>query len=172
MKKMLALVLAMMLCLSCTAAMAQELQQADITVEPLEGVEMYFESLGFTITIPEILAQTEVGEADAAVGVFDAYALADASAYMMLGANELNDDTAIEGLIASLQENTAITDLGILTINGVSWLTYTLAETNQLMFCTDVGNILLTAYCFPADDEGFQGVMLQILGSLVQDAAE
>lgn len=170
MKKLLALLLTLTMCFAATAALAEGLQTAEITVDALEGKEMYFESLGLTLTIPEVLAQTDVTEENAAQGVFDCYALADASAYIMLGANQMTTEDAVQQLIATLQADATYSDIGILTINGIAWLTYSNTSANMVYFTTNVGDILLTCYASPANDEGFTSVVLSTLGSLVPDA--
>lgn len=166
MKKLIALTLALVLALSCAASLAEDLQNAEITVEPIEGLTMQFTDLGIELTIPEILAQTELPEGMAETSIFDCYALADGSAYMMLGADQMSGDDAITNLVAGLQADAAYSQIGVLTINGVSWLTYAKEADNLLMFTTNVGDILLTLYCEPYNDEGFRAVMLQILGTV------
>ena len=166
MKKILALALSLMLLLSAVPAFAQELHSAERTVESLGGVEIAFNDLGFSLTIPEILAQTEVSEEDAALGAFDCYALADGSAYFYMIAQLMEGEGVLENYITTVQGTEGVTDPGLLSINGTSWFCYTIAETNQQVFATDVGNILLTVLCQPADDASFMTAMTQVLGTL------
>lgn len=166
MKKTISLFLALALMLSCSAALATELQSAEITVDPIEGDTYQFEDLGIELTIPAILAQTDLPAGLEDSSVFDCFALADGSAYMMIGADEMASEDAVTNLVAALQADAEYSELGILTINGVAWLTYAKEADNLLMFTTNVGNILLTVYSSPYNDEGFRAVMLQILGTV------
>lgn len=166
MKKLVSLALVMvMLCVSFTA-FASELQTAEITVDPAQGSTMVFEDLGFELTIPEALAQTDVPESLAETDIFDCYALADGSAFLMLGGTEMADENSLNNLLASLQADSAYSDIGVLTINGISWLAYAKVEDNLLMFSTDVGTTLFTVYSSPYNDETFRSTVLSILGSL------
>ena len=166
MKKTIALLLALALTLSCSISLAEGLQTAEITVDPIEGATMLFEDLGITLTIPEVLVQTELPEGLAETSVFDCFALADGSAYMMLGADQMTNENAVNDLVAALQADSAYSELGLLSINGIGWLTYAKEADNMLMFTTNVNDILLTVYSSPYNDEGFRSVMLQILGSV------
>ncbi|MEG2702799.1 MAG: hypothetical protein RSA65_09290 [Clostridia bacterium] len=167
MKKLLALSLSLMLLLSIVPAFAQELQSAEITVESIDGAPIAFEDLGFSLTIPEILAQTEVSEEEAAAGAFDCYAVADGSAYFYMIAQQIEGEGALENYITTVQSTETVTDPGMLVINGITWFVYTLAETNQQIFSTDVnGTVLLSVLCQPADDAGFMTAMTQVLGTL------
>ena len=166
MKKITALFLSLLLVLSLSVASAEGLQSAEITIDPIEGATMQFASLGIELTIPEILVQTDVPAELAETEVFDCYALADGSAYMLLGATQMQSDDDITNLITALQADSEYSELGILTINGASWLTYANEAQNMLMFTTNVGEIMLTVYSSPYNDEGFRAVMLQILGTV------
>ncbi|MEG2603523.1 MAG: hypothetical protein RSB91_01230, partial [Clostridia bacterium] len=74
---------------------------------------------------------------------------------------------ALENYITTVQSTETITDPGMLVINGITWFVYTLAETNQQIFSTDVnGTVLLSVLCQPADDAGFMTAMTQVLGTL------
>lgn len=163
MKKLLSLVL--VLCMVSVAALAEDTFQ-ELTVDALEGATMQFADLGFSMVIPEVLAQTEVSQEDAASGAFDCYALADGSAYFYMLASEVGADFDFQGYYTSLKTTEGVLEPSLLKINGVAWIAYHTTK-NQMVFVTDVNQTLaLTIVASPADDEGFVAVMTSVLGSV------
>ena len=162
MKRLSALLLALVLCLTCVAALAEE---NALVVDAPEGSGYAYEQLGIAIFVPDDLVQTEVSEEDAALGAFDMFRAEDGSKMIQFRISDPGADFDPQAYFDSLKGTEGVVDPEVGTINGISWITYS-TTSNQMVAVTNVGELYLTAIAMPLDDEAFVQTFAQVLGSI------
>ena len=154
MKKILALVLALMMALSLSSVLAEATPVE--TVEQLyEGVWVQFED-GFEFYVPADWVQYETTVEMNAQGIFYMCGTADASYMCSLAWKPLEAETTIEEAYAAMQAN--YPGANLVDVNGIGIIAYIDAE-NGLLNCIAMDAAEPGMYMFafsPADDEEFQ----------------
>ncbi len=152
MKKLVALLLAMLMLACTTVSLAEDLTaQIEAT---FEGVWVQFED-GFEIYLPAEWLQVELTEEMIANSTFYAAVSPDMTQSVEIGWTGLEADADLHALAAELAATYA--DAQVLNINGIEMLMYTDTDFNALvlMACDAVEPGLYIFALTPADDEAF-----------------
>lgn len=128
MKKIFALVVALMLSLTC-AAMAEEVVNVE---EMYDGVWVNFEDDGFAMYLPSDWLEIEVTEEMLAGGVYYVIASPDGAYTFQLAWAELEADMTVEDLLADVQ--TLYPEAEIVSFETFDAVCYADAENNVLAF--------------------------------------
>lgn len=168
MKKILAILLALALCLS--AAFAAEINWADVADQAAEmapSAQFWtLNAVNCKIWIPDVLQYIELSEDDIDAGYIAYWCTEDGSA--AVGVQYVNmDGTSLEEYAAWLTENGFTVEEGVL--NGLSCISYSWVSeegvaSNVVSFTTAAGYIL--EFSFTAGDEGYEVVSAFIAASI------
>ncbi|MBQ3278274.1 MAG: hypothetical protein IJG94_03835 [Clostridia bacterium] len=171
MKKLFALV--MMLCLLCTAAVAEDASTMNWSdVEPTlaennqSGEFVVLDQLGLKVWLPEGLNAVEVSEADAAAGRLALFTDADQTAYLAVDAMNVEGMT-IDQYYENAKATEGLSDVEMITVNGLNAVVYK-SETMNFWSASlvDTNSNIINFVMGPASEEGSQLVFSIILASL------
>ena len=171
MKKLFALVL--MLCMLCTAAVAENASEMNWTdVEPtlteqgLTGDFAVLDQLGLKVWLPEGLNAVEVSEADAAAGRLALFTDADQTAYLAVDAMNVEGMT-IDQYYENAKATEGLSDVEMITVNGLNAVVYK-SETMNFWSASlvDTNSNIINFVMGPASEEGSKLVFSIILASL------
>ena len=171
MKKLFALV--MMLCLLCTAAVAEDASTMNWTdIEPtlaaqgLTGDFLVPDYWGLKVWLPEGLNAVEVSEADAAAGRLALFTDADQTAYLAVDAMNVEGMT-IDQYYENAKATEGLSDVEMITVNGLNAVVYK-SETMNFWSASlvDTNSNIINFVMGPASEEGSQLVFSIILASL------
>ena len=171
MKKLLALV--MMLCMLCTAAVAENASEitwsdveATLTEQGLTGEFAVLDQLGLKIWLPNGLDAVEVSEADAAAGRLALFTDADHTAYLAVDAIHV-DGMTLDQYYESALAAEGVSDVEMVTANGLSAVIY---KSEAMDFWSaslvDTNSNIITFVMGPASEDGSQIVFSVIVASL------
>jgi len=171
MKKLLALV--MMLCLLCTAAVAENASEitwsdveATLTEQGLTGEFAVLDQLGLKIWLPNGLDAVEVSEADAAAGRLALFTDADHTAYLAVDAIHV-DGMTLDQYYENALAAEGVSDVEMVTANGLSAVIY---KSEAMDFWSaslvDTNSNIITFVMGPASEDGSQIVFSVIVASL------
>jgi hypothetical protein len=171
MKKLLALV--MMLCLLCTAAVAENASEitwsdveATLTEQGLTGEFAVLDQLGLKIWLPNGLDAVEVSEADAAAGRLALFTDADHTAYLAVDAVHA-DGMTLDQYYENVLAAEGVSDVEMVTANGLSAVIY---KSEAMDFwcasLVDTNSNIITFVMGPASEDGSQIVFSVIVASL------
>ncbi|MDD3335075.1 MAG: hypothetical protein PHI98_06090 [Eubacteriales bacterium] len=164
MKKVLAIVLATMMLLCSAVAMAEE---AAIEVGAVEnGVAVPFTDYGFEITLPADWNVMEVTQEQADAGIIAAFTNPEMTRSLSVAYNEMEEAATIEDVAAEMAA--AYTEVQVITINDMSFVTYTIADKDVTGLVTLGGSgIGLYQFVFnPASDADYGPLAMQIASSI------
>ena len=171
MKKLFALV--MMLCLLCTAAVAEDASTMNWSdVEPTlaennqSGEFVVLDQLGLKVWLPEGLNAVEVSEADAAAGRLALFTDADQTAYLAVDAMNVEGMT-IDQYYENAKATEGLSDVEMITVNGLNAVVYK-SETMNFWSASlvDTNSNIINFVMGPASEEGSKLVFSIILASL------
>lgn len=162
MKKTLAIILALVLALSCASVIVETVEM------PFEGSYIAFEDYGFAICMPNDWNVIEVSEEAAAAGIFYIFASPDGARTVQLTYSDL-DGTVIENsdmLVAAL--SASYENVNPVQLNNINFAAFTLPEQdmNALYSTCGQGTGLIGFYFTPASDADFGPIAEAIAGSI------
>ncbi len=171
MKKLLALV--MMLCMLCTAAVAENASEitwsdveATLTEQGLTGEFAVLDQLGLKIWLPNGLDAAEVSEADAAAGRLALFTDAENTAYLAVDALHVEGMTLDQYYENALAAE-GVSDVEMVTANGLSAVIY---KSEAMDFWSaslvDTNSNIINFVMGPASEEGSQIVFSVIVASI------
>ena len=171
MKKLLALV--MMLCMLCTAAVAENASEITWSdVEPTlaennqSGEFVVLDQLGLKVWLPEGLNAVEVSEADAAAGRLALFTDADHTAYLAVDAIHV-DGMTLDQYYENALAAEGVSDVEMVTANGLSAVIY---KSEAMDFWSaslvDTNSNIITFVMGPASEDGSQIVFSVIVASI------
>ena len=171
MKKLFAV--AVMLCLLCTAAFAEDtstMNWADVeptlTEQGLAGGFVVFEQLGLQIWLPEGLNQVEVSETDAAAGRLALFMDAEKTGYLAVDAMNVEGMT-LDQYYEKAKATEGLSDVEMVTVNGLNAVVY---KSESMDFWSaslvDANSNIINFVMGPASEDGSQIVFSVILASL------
>ena len=145
MKKVLAMLLALMMVLACTAAVAEEVYFDESFVENIPGEFVLFEDLGLIMYLPETMQAVEMTEADIAGGGIAAFTDGTSSisiAYAPIADEAGNPMTTLEQLI-DFYNASGITTV-FRTLNDIPCAAFSVAEPplSGIAYVDGTGNVL------------------------------
>ncbi len=159
MKRTLVVLLALMML--CVSALAMAEAAAEVTVEvTFEGEWVEFEEYGLKICLPTDWVEYEVEE--------ELYMAGTEDDTQLLVMNELElDEATIEALLAGLTDTEGLTDVAIVIINGVSYVTYVIEDDDVfgVVTITEAGAVLDFMFA-PNSDSDFVDLAMQIVASI------
>ena len=166
MKKLVTLILIAMLALTSTAALAESDAPANAA---FEGTWVQFED-GFEVYLPSDWLVVDVTDEMIQSGVFYAVASPDGARNMQVGwtedAGAEDADTVKAGLESSY------TDVEVLNINGIDFVTYTDAQNDSTgIVALGVNGDMFVFNFYPASDEEFAPIAVTIATSIRNTAA-
>ena len=167
MKKICALILALMLIFTATAALA-DLNWSDNekNAAQIEGEYHTYDEPGLKCWIPTVLRQVELTEDDQKNGFIDYFATADNSSavavqYVSAGINTTEDYFTMLNTISE------VNDIETITINGLPAVIYTMEATD--ISCVSIpkgdGYIYEMSF-FPMSDDAFSAIAVLIASSI------
>lgn len=171
MKKLFALVL--MLCLLCTAAIAEDASTMNWTdIEPtlaaqgLTGEFVVFDQLGLKVWLPEGLNAVEVSEADAAAGRLALFTDAENTAYLAVDAMNVEGMT-LDQYYENAKATEGLSDVEMVTVNDLNAVVYKSESANfWSASLVDTNSNIINFVMGPASEDGSQIVFSVILASL------
>ncbi len=174
MKKLFAMIMALVLALGCTAALAEEAQVntvnwADVEsyVAELEGGFTALQDLGIQMWMPAVIAQTEVPADYAAQGMLYAFSTADGTAGFTVTLSVLNEGYTVDDFMAAMVESGA-TEVETGLINGIPCYTFDRADADASCVVYAFGeNQVLTFTYAPMSDEGFKSTTMFMMSSVM-----
>lgn len=165
MKKTLALILAAMLCLCAIPAMAEA--NDTLTIDLVEnGAWVPFTDYNMQICLPSDWNVLQLTEEQTASGVIFSCANPESTRSFTLAYTEFEEATDLDTVAAQLAE--AYTDVQMLTINDIPFVTYTVAE-NDVTGLATLGGSGIGMYQFvfyPASDADYGTLAVQIAASI------
>jgi len=168
MKKILPLLLAvMMLFLSANAFAEAAAAENAIEVPAVEnGTVVPFTDYNFQITLPSDWNVLEVTEEQAAAGIIFSCANPESTRSFTVAYTEFEEATDIDAVAAALAES--YTNVQKMTINGIPYITYEIAE-NDVTGIVTLGGTGIGMYQFvfyPTSDAEYGPLALQIAASI------
>ena len=171
MKKLIALVI--MLCLCCTAALAEEktvVTWADVEGALAEsgvtGAFATLDVLGLQIFVPNGLNPVEVPEADAAAGRLYLFMADDQSAYLTVDALNVEGMT-LDQLFENSKASETLANVEMVNINGLDFVVYQNTEANIYSAClVDTNSNVIVFSMGPASEDGAEQVFFIVTASL------
>ena len=168
MRKIFALMLAALMLLGTTEALAEQATTENaVEVAPVEnGVAVPFEDYNFQIMLPGDWNMLEVSDEDAQTGVIYKCANPESTRALTIAYTELDEATDMAGVeaeLAAVYEN-----VQALTINDISFVSYDIAEQDVTGIVTLGGSgVGLYQFVFyPASDADYGPLALQIAASI------
>ena len=172
MKKMLALLLSLALCLLAVGAVAETATEAPATdsaieVNPVEnGTVVPFADHNFQITLPSDWNVLEVSDDQATAGIIYSCANPEGTRTVSIAYTELaaaTDLNAAATELANTYEN-----VQMLTINSIPFVSYSIKENdvNGIATLNAAGTGLYQFLFYPASDEDYGSLALQIAASI------
>ena len=158
MKKLLALVLSLMMVFGCVAAMAEDVEMATIDFGD------------FLIDMPADWTEIELTEDQEAQGIV--YASKNAEETRSITVSFCEDEVTAEAIAADLSANSSMSEVAVAEINGITLVSFTIAEMDQTGFIVPVEGGYYTFYFMRASDEGFAPIAQAMLASIALPAAE
>ena len=166
MKKLLTLVLIAMLALTSSAALAESDAPANAA---FEGTWVQFED-GFEVYLPSDWLVLDVTDEMIQSGVFYAVASPDGARNMQVGWTEEAGAEDANAVKAELE--TTYTDVEILNINGIDFVTYFDAQNDSTgIVALGVNGDMFVFNFYPASDEEFAPIAVTIATSIRNTAA-
>ena len=165
MKKALALLLATLLCLCSVAALAEDAVEVPVVED---GTWVPFADYNVQICLPSDWNVLEITEEQTASGIIFSTANPEMTRSFTLAYNELEAASDIATIGEQLAANEAMSDVQILNINGMDYVTYTIAE-NDVVGLVTLGGSGIGLYQFvfyPASDADYASLALQIAASI------
>lgn len=179
MKKLVAIVLSLMLCLSMMASIAEstipELYWEDVEAQlaeaGAEGDFVSFEDAGVAMWVPTVLQSVDLTDEFLEAGYIGYFATADQSAAVGVRFLEVENMTA-EAYAANVAE-VGGTDVELVYLNDLLMVTYLFEEGNSLnaSLVYEDGYILEISFV-PANDEGFANTAKLMMMSIMEDGVE
>lgn len=169
MKKLLALLLSVMLCLIAVSALAEDANTPEETVEvPLveNGTEVPFADYNFQLTLPSDWNVLELTDEQISTGVIYSCANPEGTRSFTVSYSELEEAYDINTLadeLASAYEN-----VQVLTINEIPCVSYTISD-NDVAGIVTLGASGVGLYQFvfyPASDADYSYLAMQIAASI------
>ncbi len=167
MKKLFALVLALMLALSASVSLANELNWADAEaqVASIEADFYTFEDIGLKMWVPAVLKPTELSDSDVEAGYIAFFQTEDETD--AVGVQCFATEAAsLEDLGASL-ESIGASNIEYGTLNGLPCVTWDLTEfdSSYVSFLTENGFALQFGFA-PMSDAGFAATAMFMVCSI------
>ena len=174
MKKIIALLLAVVMCMSLTAFAETTVENEVITWADmesavaeagLEGEFKTFEDAGAKIWIPTTLLECELTDEDKADGCLGYFMTEDETSAIAVWYMDL-EGMSIEDYMAALAEVGA-TEIEQCTVNGLTCVSYIVTEDD--IACVDYvadNGYILEVTCYPYSDEAFQIVIGAVCASI------
>lgn len=179
MKKFIALFVALVLCLGMLSVASAEATEAEVSVvdwaeiEPaiteagIEGEFYALEDIGLMFWVPNVLLPVEAPD-DGNI-YLAAFMTEDETAAFMISMTEPNEALDFDTLLAALEEAEGIEGLGVVVVNGLASVAYTVVNEdgtsgNVVSIVADDGSVL--SFAFNAGDEGYETVSAFICASI------
>ena len=171
MKKLIALLVALMMTLCCFSALAEDAAEDTapeaITVELVEnGAWVPFADYNFQICLPSDWNVLQLTDEQTQSGVIAGYASADGARSCWISYTEMAEATDIETVAEQL--SASYEGVQLITINDVPFVTYTIAEQDLVGLCT-LGGSGVGFYQFlftPASDAEYLPMAESIAASI------
>ncbi len=179
MKKLFAMMMALILALGCAAGLAEgtetrEINWADVepAVAEVDGGFVAMEDLGIQMWLPSVITATEITDELAQQGILYAFAANDGSAGVTVAAQMLPEGYTIEDYIAGMAEAGA-TEVETGIINGLNCCTFDMADMDAscVLYSYGENSVVLFSY-LPMSDEGFKSTAQVIMCSVMEIPAE
>ena len=166
MKKLVSFVLIAMLALSCTAALAESDAPADAA---FEGSWVQFED-GFEIYLPNEWMVLDLTDEMIQSGVFYAVASPDGARNMQVAWSE--DAGAADANAVKTQLEATYTEVQVLNINGIDFVTYVDAQNDSTgIVALGANGDMFVFNFYPASDEAYAPIAVTIATSIRNTAA-
>lgn len=167
MKKILALLLAMVMCFCVVSAMAEEAPAEAVEIPVVEGgTWVPFTDYGFQICLPSDWNVMEITEEQTASGIIFSCANPEATRSFTVAYSEFEAATDIQTIAEGLA--TTYPEVQLMTINGMDFVTYSVTE-NDVVGIATLGGSGIGMYQFvfyPASDTDYGTLALQIAASI------
>lgn len=162
-KRTLAMLLALALCVCAASAVAEETVEIPVIED---GTWVAFEDYGFEICLPSDWNVMEVTEDQAAVGVHFSCINPEQTRSFTLAYNDLDEATDAQALAAQLA--TVYSEVQLVNINGLDFVSYTIPEQDVTGILTLGGEGTgLHQFVFtPASDADYGPLAVQIAASI------
>ncbi len=169
MKKLLAIVLSLVLCLGAVSAMAEgtAVNWTDVaeTVEEIPGDFVSLETTGLQMWMPSIFTPVEVPEEMASQGVQYAFSTADSSAAVAVSLFTMEGEKGLSDFMTALEEAGA-TGIEYVTLNDLPAASCTLQ--GAIVVCVEPFAGYVAQFTFgPSSDEGF-AMTAQVMSASIQ----
>lgn len=168
MKKLFAIVLALVLALSTIPALAESAlnwEDVEANVSEDDGTFYLIDELGIILWIPVEMNPVELDDKDAEAGLIGVFATEDGSCAVVIQYLNVKAD-ALDDVVAVLVESGA-TDFEEVTVNGIPCLSFAMPEQDAgcLALASDEGDFLMFTFA-PISDEVFSIVAGFIIASI------
>ena len=166
MKKLLALVLALLMLVSVACAEEVSLSWENVaeSAASIAGEFKTFEEISVKIWIPDVLKETELSDEDKENGFIGYFMTEDQTAAVAVQYVDMSGMT-LEDYQANLAETEGVSGIEAGTVNGLPAVSYEYNGNGVVAFTTEMGYILEVS-CGPLSDEGFAAVASIVICSI------
>lgn len=170
MKKSIALLLALVMCLFSAGALGQAAEPVVLDIEAAyEGAELTIEPAAAGLLVPADWAAVEITEEQAAQGLVYSCVSPDGTVTLQVQCAQTEGQT-LDVTFEALSATEGIGDITRTTINGIAYIAYTYAATNSACLITEVQPSMLLSFVFTAADmaaiQALDTLPMQIAGSV------
>jgi hypothetical protein len=170
MKKSIALLLVLIMCVFSASALGQAAEPTILTVEAkYAGAELTIEPAAVGLLVPADWVAAEVTGEQAAQGLVFNCTSPDGAVTLQVQCAQTEGQT-LDTTYAALSATEGVSDVTLSTINGISYIAYTLAATNSACLITEVKPSMLLSFVFTAADmaaiQALDTLPIQIAGSV------
>ena len=165
MKKLSAIVLALVLMLSAVPALAAELNWSDYEegVAGLDAQFITFDQISIKMWMPNALKPVELSDEAKEMGFIGYYLTSDETCYMTVQYVNMGGMT-LEEYAEYLPESGA-TGVADMVINGIPCLNFDMDDATAVAYATEMGYILQFTFG-PVTDEGYAATMQVMVASI------
>lgn len=172
MKKMFAIVLALVLALSTVSALAAtEINWADYEagVAEIDARFVTFDEISIKVWVPNVMQENELADEYKEAGFIGFYSTPDDACWFTVQYVDVNG-ISLEEYAASLAEDADVSGIEMITVNGIPALNYDVAseDATVLAFATQMGHILQFTFA-PVSDEGY-GPTVRVMAASIDSA--